>query len=215
MTVTGGFVLQAATIRVQCDVTDPESGLPLYEGLWADVRRNLTNGERKALVEQAEAIDRQAEALNADREQMTERFRDALKAAEGDDAEQARLINEQIEWMNGLAEQMSEIGVQRFNLIAPHVHGWNLVDMDTAETLPAPRVDAAAALDAITPEIAGWLLRTTLQAYRLGFPIGSRQSGAQQEPTPEPSAGNPKGSGSSSRRSRAKSSSPDPSTFAA
>jgi hypothetical protein len=143
-----------------------------------------------------------------------------IKAAEGDDAEQARLIDAQIEWINGLAEHRCPRScVHRFNLIAPHVHGWNLADMDDGgDRCPPPRVDAAAALRMpCTPETRrGGCCGTTMQAYRLGFPIGSRQSGAQPEPTPEPSAGKPKWpAGHAPADPGAKSSSPDPSTFAA
>jgi hypothetical protein len=219
MSVTGGFNLQAVTtVRIECDLKDPATGEPLYAGLWAEVRRNLTNGERRHLTEAAAEIDARVEALMKAHEAESAAYLDALKAAEGDDDRQRALIDARTSEVLAYAETMTEAGVERFGLIAPHIHRWNLVtigDAGDVEPVPSPREDAAAALAAITPEIAGWLLNTTLMAYRAGFPIGSRTSGARQEPTPEPSAEKPKTRGSNSRRSRTTSSSRSPSTFEA
>lgn len=218
MTVSGGFVLQERTVRVWCDVVDKATGEKPYDGLWADVRRNLTNGERDEFKRAANEIDERAEALTAEQNQINERFTAAVKDAEGDPAEQDRLIREQIATLTAYAERATQIGVDRFTLVAPHVHGWNLQTMNDAGEIvpvPSPREIGAAALAHITPEIVGWLLGATLQAYRAGFPVGSRTSGAPLEPTPEPNAASKPASTSNSRRSRKTSSSPNPSTFEA
>lgn len=219
MSVSGGFNLQtASTVRIACDLKDADTGDLMYDGFWIEARRNLSNGERRQLIEAATEIDQRVETLIAENKQSTDAYIEALQAAEGDAEKQTTLTQAQTVHALRYVDEITAIGIERFTLVAPHIHRWNLItigaDGDIA-AVPSPRDDVAAALDAITPDIAGWLLNATLMAYRRGFAIGSRTSGARQEPTPEPSAESPKTSGSRSRRSRPTSSSPSPSTFEA
>jgi len=209
---SGAFVLKARTVRVDCDVTEAGSEELAYPGLWAEVRRNLTNGERMELRERADDIDARADRITTEHTERHAAYVAALETAAENPEDQNRLINERVAEINEFVRQTEQVTVERFELIAPHVHRWNLNtindDGDMAP-VPSPREGGAAVMAEIDTPLVGWLLQTTLQAYRLGFPVGSRPSGAQREPTPEPSAEKPKGSGSRSRRSPAKSPSPE------
>lgn len=208
---SGAFVLKARTVRVECDVTEAGSEELAYPGLWAEVRRNLTNGEREQFREDARLIDERGEALAMERQQQSAAYIEAMKAAEDDPDKQRELIDAETAAINGYLADIEQIVHDRFMLIAPHIHGWNLADPgdgDVADSvpIPPPRADADQAYGYLNAELVNWLLRATMQAYRLGFPIGSRTSGASPEPTPEPSAESRVARGSRSRQSRKKSS---------
>lgn len=216
--MNGGVVLQAITVRVECDAKIPGTEVLAYPGLWAEVRQNLTNGERRDFRQAADALDARAEQLNTQNRDRQEQYVAALKAAEEDKDHVAALIDARSEEISVYAQQLEQIGADRFALVAPHVHAWNLYAYDDAgepQPVPAPRDGGTAVLDVIEDLIVLWLVRTTMTAYRMGFPVGSRIFGAPPEPTPEPSDEKPKDSGSSSRPSRKKSSSPSPSKFEA
>jgi hypothetical protein len=209
----GGYVLKAQTVRVECDLLDRQTKELAYPGLWCEVRRNLTIGERRDLQETANAIDaRYTELMDAARERNTA-FAETLKATpETDTAARAALVTEQTAALHQHARALDQIVIDRFTLIAPHVHRWNLFTVDDAGDyvpVPAPREGGAAIIDAIDADLVGWLVHVTLQAYRLGFVPGSATSGASPEPTPAPSETKPKASRSASRTSPKKSSGPE------
>lgn len=210
--VTAPFSLQTITTRVWCDLENKDTGERLYDGFWIDVRRNLTNGERDALIEAVRAVDEDGTALTEQRRIESEAYRAALEAM-GDTPDPARsreLIVAEGKALDQFIEDVAGILERRFALVAPFIHGWNLYDFtnpDQPVAVPAPRVDPVAARSFLNADLIGWMLTSTLQAYRLGFSIGSLKSDAQPEPTPEPSDGKTTDSASSSRRSRARSSS--------
>ena len=215
MTVPGMFIPKATTVRVWCDITDKETGEKPYDGLWADVRRNLTNGERQEFRNAAQAIDDRGNSLLEARQEASGAHVAAMKEAEGDVDRQRDLIAQEIAGADEFFANAEALAFERFELVAPHVHAWNLAEIgDDGEAIaiPAPRDGGMAVMASITSEIVRWLLDATMQAYRMGFAIGSRKSGATPEPTPEPSAEKRTAKPSSSRQSRRKSSSLDPST---
>lgn len=218
MTVPGMFIPKATTVRVWCDITDKVTGEKPYEGLWADVRRNLTNGERMEFVEASRAIDVEGEALTTTRHEQHAAYLKAMTEADGDADRQRALIAQEIAEADAFYTAAQTQMVARFELLAPHVHAWNVFEIDEQGEpvpVPPPRDGGAAVLVSINNEIVRWLLDSTIQAYRMGFAIGSRTSGAQPEPTPGPSAEKPNASTSSSRPSRKRSSSLKASTFEA
>ena len=209
---TGMFSLKATTVRVWCDI-ETEQGERPYDGLRVDVRRNLTNGELHEFRETARQIDERGTAITEARQQANAAFRAAMAEAEGDDARQAELINAETAALTAYVDDIQQVLVDRFEAIAPYILGWNLGDPgdgDVADAVPVPPPCeiGTAALAYLTNELVNWLLRVTMQAYRLGFPIGSRTSSGPEPRTPAPNDAKPTASGSRSRRSRAKSSSP-------
>lgn len=197
MAATAPFSLQTITIRVDCDVVDKQTGERPYEGFWINVRRNLTNGEREALLEAVRAIDDDSVALNEQRNAAAEAYRIAIAQARGDDDTPAdqpmieSLITAEAASIDEYIKASAAIVDRRYHLIAPHIHGWNLYDFtDPADPVPvpSPRDDAATARSFLNTDLIVWMLTATLQAYRLGFAIGSLKFGAQPEPTHEPSA---------------------------
>lgn len=202
------FSLQTITTRVWCDLEDKDTGARLYDGFWIDVRRNLTNGERDALIEAVRSIDEAGTALTEQRRAESAAYLAALEAIGEDDQARARdLVVAEGKAIDEFVNNVASILEQRFALVAPFVHAWNLYDFTDPEqpiAVPAPRDDAVTARSFLNAELIGWMLTSTLQAYRLGFSIGSLKSGAQQEPMHEQSDGKTTANGSSSRRSRMK-----------
>ena len=216
---SGGYVLKAQTVRIECDLTDKRSGDLAYPGLWAEVRRNLVIGEKRDLQEAAQELDRRSDA-NRERAMTSAADIDRRRAdlADDDTAGKTALAVEQTAMLRLFAAENDQILIDRFTLIAPYVHRWNLFTVDDAGEyvpIPSPKEAGIAVMDEIDIEMVIWLTQQTLTAYRLGFVPGSPTSGASQEPTPAPSETGPKGSTRTSRRSPRKSSGPVPSTFEA
>lgn len=209
----GGYVLKAQTVRVDCDLLDKRTGEPAYAGLWAEVRRNLTIGERRDLVEAANAIDARYRELQNAAHERSLAFNEALKAIpETEPAQRADLIATQTAALHQHARDLEQIVIDRYLLVAPHIHRWNLHTMTDAGEIvpvPTPREGGMETLVQIDADLVGWLVHVTLQAYRLGFVPGSATSGASPEPTPAPNATKPTASRSPSRRFPKKSSGPE------
>lgn len=218
-TANGGYVLKAKTVRVECELVSKQTGEPAYPGLWAEVRSNLVIGEKRDLQEAAQELDRRQDA-NRDRTMAIAADIDTRRAALADDDAEGRaaLAVEQTAMLKAFSAENDQILIERFALIAPHVHRWNLYTVDGAGEVvpvPPPKEAGVAVMDEIDIDLVIWLTQQTLTAYRLGFVPGSPTSGAPQEPTPAPKNATPTAKTSNTRRSRKKSSGPEPSTYEA
>lgn len=173
------FVTRARYTRLECEE-------PNYEGLWADVRTNLTHGEREAFIEALRELDdrqeawrlaRQAEAVAIDAA-----VADAPDAAAKAEAEAARRT-----WLRGIEDRGAEIRAARLALVAPYVRAWNVCTEDDAGQVvevPAPMDGGLASFEATDEVIEGWLVLGVVVGYRTGKGVRTSASGSGASPAP-------------------------------
>ncbi len=174
------FIVREKTTRVECN-------LPGWEGLWIEVRQNLTQGERAALIEDLEAIEDRVHELR-DRTAVWAEAHDAAVAAATDAEEKVRLRKELRQWEREYPKQLEAILSERLPLIVPHIRGWNLFargDDGEPEPLPAPVDGGVAVLADLDRDLVWWMATQILTAYRGGKSLSgsSRTRGESQAPT--------------------------------
>lgn len=199
------FVSNARYVWVECDV-------PGYEGFRAEVRQNLTQGERTTLREQLaeieERIDEVQQASMADAQALDEE----AKANDLTSADHMCLRIEQRKMLDRFNRSVEAETLRQHELIAPHVRAWNLyrsVDGGDPEPVPAPATGGVAVFEDLDRPLMQWLVREVLMAYRggKGLSVGLTKSSEQPAPTPEPTREGPQVNNTSDiRASRRKSS---------
>lgn len=197
-----GFVVNRQYVRMEA----PENSV--YAGFWAEVRQNLTNGERKTLMDALQAISEREQderaALSAEIDAMQAEIEERRTA----NAPQDKAFITKLADLTGKLDVITD-RAQRdaVALVVPHVKAWNAVEMDGDEVrpIPPPCEGGMASIDAITADMGVWLCGALLSAYRSGK--GVRTPAKKPDDLPPP-VGGPKrakggGNGASgSRRSR-------------
>lgn len=190
-----------------------DSGFP---GFWCEVRQNLSNGDRKRLVEAIDdaiqpAID-EIEASKAENRGYSAELKEGA-APERQTAILKRL-SEMSDRMDALAEQMDET---RWRLVAPYVRDWNAFEGDPPERIPPPQMGGVDSMNAVTRDMANWIAGEVLQAYRSGKGVLNRSKppGDSGLPTGGPRQASGTAKSGSTRRSRTSSPGPSASAFQA
>ena len=157
------FIVREKYTRVDCD-------LPGWEGFWIEVRQNLAQWERTALIEALEANEDRVHELQ---DAMTEwaRETDAAMAATDDPAEKKRLRAAIRAFERQYPKDLEAILAERFPLIVPHVRAWNLFargDDGEPVPLPPPCEGGVEVLVDLDRDLVWWMARQILTAYRGG-----------------------------------------------
>lgn len=162
-----GFVLREKYSRITCDE-------PGYEGLWAEVRTNLSHAEREAFLIARDELDqgaRDAFRVSAARAVAL----DAAVAEAGDDErKRTKAIKDRESFLSDQIRAGQTLRVKRFALVAPYIRAWNVCTDDYRDA-PAPAVDATGAFEWIDDVISIWLFTTCEDGYK-GGPKGVRPS---------------------------------------
>jgi hypothetical protein len=205
LAVSAPFILSERYIRV--DAPD-DSG---FAGFWCEVRQNLSNGDRRLLVEALDEIsDSAAEQIEASRVEA-ERIAESLNAGLPPTEQRAALKR-----LGELTAQMEELGelarTQRWALAAPHIRDWNAHTSEGDETpakVTPPAKGGVLSLDEITRDMADWIVNQVLMAYRSGKGVLNRSTppGDSGRPTGGPKAASGKGRNTSTTPTRPKNSS--------
>ena len=191
-----GFVVNRQYVRMEAP---EDSG---FAGFWADVRQNLTNGERRMLIDALNEItERETAALDAIRAEMQ-----ALSDA-ADAGEDRRALNAQsVPLLSRFDAEREQYQREAWLLITPHIRSWNavLMDGDVVTPIPAPADGGMASIEAITSDMAEWLCQRVLVAYRSGKGVSSslKKPGGSPPPGggPKLSSGKANGQVSPTRR---------------
>ena len=184
------FILKERFTRIDCP-------LPGYEGLWVEVRMNLSNGELQELREALSDLDEQAAEISEHYLGLAEAIDERRNALPEDDRKGRRaLLREGRENQRAYRVALTPIGVTRRNLVAPHGRARNFrAPADGGgepKPLPPPRDDPASMND-LSADVIMWLCREVLEAYTggAGFSDGSGRSGTAPEPTQTQNSGGP------------------------
>lgn len=181
------FNLGNEYVWVQCALTD-------YRDFWAEVRLDLTNGERRALKTRHDELTAQRQAIE-DRVVLKEAgLRDRHRAAfdAGDAGAMAAIAGEQIALNRDRDEARWLNQAAIYELIAPYIRNWNAVTPGTTEIAPAPQAVGIAAFDAINDVLGNWLYLALMTAYqgngfrRPATTTNSMPSAEPAEPTKKP-----------------------------
>ena len=204
-----GFVVNRQYVRMEAP---EDSG---FAGFWADVRQNLTNGERRVLIDALNEItERETAALDAIRAEMQ-----ALSDA-ADAGEDRRALNAQsVPLLSRFDAEREQYQREAWLLITPHIRSWNavLMDGDVVTPIPAPADGGMASIEAITSDMAEWLCQRVLVAYRSGKGVSSssKKPGGSPPPGGGPKLSSGKASGPASPTRRKSSPSLSASAFQA
>lgn len=184
-------------VKIECDLKD-DAGELLYPGAWVEVRKNLTNGERIALIDELEVISEEGEDLRdlfIERATAIDAEKESLASAELGADERREATREIKRKARELFREQSaatqELNKRRMTIIAPFVRGWNIYRPDETP-LPPPSVGGVDVLDEVYADFAGWLIMMCQQAYRMGKGLGTtNSSGDAQVPGQEPIVSGP------------------------
>lgn len=177
-----GFSLRHRYRRMEFDA-------PGYEGLWVEMRTNLTHAERETFLLERERIDQAARDDYRAKTERAKQIDEAVASAKTDKAratataQREAFLREQIQV--GTAFRRA-----KFGLVAPYVRAWNVCDDDFAD-VPAPAVDPDRAFTWIDDAITSWLVVSCEEAYRGGPKerSSSRPSADAPAPPPAPTTG--------------------------
>lgn len=199
------FVSNARYVWVECDV-------PGYEGFRAEVRQNLTQGERTALREQLAEIEERIDEVQETSMRDAQDLDEQAQAPNLTAADHMRLRVEQRKMLDRFNRAVEDETQRQHELIAPHIRAWNLyrsVDGGEPQPIAAPATAGVAVFEDLDRPLIQWLVREVLMAYRggKGLSVGSTKSSEQPAPTPEPTRVGPQVTDmSDTRTSRRKSS---------
>lgn len=186
------FVVAERWTWVDCDLEG-------YEGFRAEVRLNLTNGERQRLQLLLTDVDEKRQEIATRRQAKI----DALRAAKDLEGADPIALGQQLadELEATVAEH--ETNTTRIReAITPYIRAWNAAEKNDAGEIvdaPAPAVAGLAAFAAVDQVMEGWLVKATLEAYRGGN--GFRLSATKQSASGQPGSGRTDGSPAAKRRS--------------
>lgn len=213
MAVSDHFILAKRYVRVDAPA-DSE-----FAGFWCEVRQNLSNGERKLLIERldelAERANERIEAARVEAVTINDQLTAGVPIPE--QRELVKRLNAMTEQMNEVAEQSR---VDRWALVAPHIHDWNAYTSDGDEApvkVEPPDVGGVASLGEITSPMADWISTVVLQAYRSGKGVTNRSTppGGSGQPGGGPKVANGKAKSARIRPSQTSSPGPSASAFQA
>lgn len=196
MAVSDRFILAERFVRLDAPADST------FAGFWVEVRQNLTNGERKVLIERldeiAQAVAETSGPLITESNAQAERVRGGELS--GPEAAAA------IQRINAITTQLTDATatahLNAMALILPHIRDWNVYqpgeDGEPVKAEP-PATAGLSAMDAITDEMGEWLKVQVLSAYRSGKGVTKRSTppGASGLPT-----GGPKVAQSKARKAR-------------
>lgn len=199
----GLFNIRKRYTRIECEEPD-------YEGLWAEVRTNLTHDERGEFVEELAQLsvdgkDHFTRMLNAftDAQQVQiDAERALLNAASiEDEAEReaakvsalaARVVandtlwNAQQELITANSPEIVANRTKHWELVSPYIRAWNVCD-ENEQPVPPPMESGVTALPYIDQVISTWLTATIEKGYRLGK--GVRSLSKKPDDSPEQKSG--------------------------
>lgn len=205
------FNIRKRYTRIECEEKD-------YEGLWAEVRTNLSHDERGEFVEKLAQLSVDGKDHFT---QMLNRFTDAqqrqieaeklvLEAAEVDDPDERAAAKELAQSMRVAANDAvwnaqqelitansPEIVANRarhWELVSPYIRAWNICDENDAD-VPPPCESGDDALQYLDTVITSWLTSEVERGYRGGKGVRTSSSGSASTPAPTngPQLGNEKG----------------------
>lgn len=154
------FSLANEYIWIQC----PLKG---YTDVWAEVRLDLTNGERRALKTRNDELARHRQAIED---------RIAVKGKELDDRHAVAFAAKDADALAAINEELAQFAQERsearlmgqaavYELIAPYVRNWNIPAPGTTTVAPTPQAAGIAAFDAVNDVIGNWLFYAIITAY--------------------------------------------------
>lgn len=190
------FSLRTRYTRIDCEEKD-------YEGLWAEVRTNLSHAERADFVESLANISvdgkdhftRMLNAFTDAQKRQTDAELLVINASTDEEIESARIAratandavwNAQQELITANTPEIVSNREQHWSLIAPFVRAWNIYDAKE-KPVPPPEKSGLAALPHIDLVISTWLTSTIERGYRGGK--GVRTSASVSDDSPAPTSG--------------------------
>jgi hypothetical protein len=170
-----GFVVRQKFTRIEFDE-------PGYEGLWAEVRTNLTHEERDAFVSaMVELDDHSRDDISAATAQFKLLFA-AVDEAKDEKARQKAIAARDAHQTARFIEARGKRR-ERYALVAPYIRAWNVYADDVTPVSPQ---DVDAALAYTDDAIVRWLITTCSEGYKGGK--GVRPSSSKPDDVPEPTS---------------------------
>jgi len=170
-----GFVLRARYSKVEC----PE---PDYEGLWAEIRTNLTWDEKRAYLERSDQINEAIREYTVASLDEARQLDDAVRKATSE-TQKVKAVAKRQAFLDRQLNDMSVRRDQRLALIAPYIRAWNVCDAD-GNDVPAPMDGGTASFAETDETIMAWLTRAIDQGYRGGKGVRSSSSPSNDTPVP-------------------------------
>lgn len=205
MAMSPRFVVAEQYLRVEA----PEDSA--FAGFWAEVRENLTNGERQQLLDRLQEIEETDEQRFQASHAVTRELDERMTAAAGNVSAQAIVAAEIDIFLEAWRRETESRKRLKWALVTPYIRAWNVAtrDGEDAEYIdaPPPSVGGIAALEHVTEDMAIWLCSLVLAAYRLGKGVNRqlKKPNASPGPTPGPNIASAKARKTSSTRRRPKS----------
>ena len=201
MAVSNMFILTDRYVRV--DAPDDSE----FAGFWCDVRQNLSNGDRRILIDRLDELG----AAASDEIEASRQLADAIRAqlVDGVPPDEQRALIRQLGEMTDRMETLADQAVRdQWALVAPYVRDWNAYQGDPPERIPPPAEGGVESMDAVTRDMSNWIVREVLQAYRSGKGVTKRSTppGASGLPMGGPKASSNGASASPSQAHRKSSS---------
>lgn len=205
MTMSPRFVVAENYLRVDA----PQESA--FAGFWAEVRENLTNGERQVLLDRLQEIEDGDERRFQDSRTTTRELDARMTAAAGDVSQQAAIAAEIDVYLEQWRRETETRKRLKWALITPYIRAWNVATRDGEDAAyldtPPPSVGGIASFEHVTEGMGVWLCSLVLAAYRLGKGVRWQLSKPNDSPglTPGPNIASAKARKASSTRRRPKS----------
>lgn len=174
----GVFVLKARYTRLDCTERD-------YEGLWAEVRTNLSHQERREFLEGSDAIRRRIrdyrDSQMATAEKVDDDVENAVTAKD-----RAIATSKRSDFIDERETAMAALAKERLSLISQFIRAWNIAD-ESGKDVPSPADSGEVAFEHTDDVIVSWLQSEIEVGFRGGKGVRSRPS--VSESLPEPMSG--------------------------
>lgn len=162
-----------------------------YEDVSAEIRTNLSHGEREAFIEASNRIKRDLWDFIESRIAAGAKLDEAVTNAKDQKAKVAA-IEKRRAFIDEQDRGTDPFRIRRIELVAPYIRDWNLGDVDADGTIvkiPPPIDGGVMSFATVDEVVLAWLLDAIEQGYRGGK--GLRTRSRASDPTPEPTSAPP------------------------
>lgn len=170
--------------------------LPFHEEIRIEVRVDLTNGERRRLIDRNRELVAQSVAIQ---QRANERLKDLQEqhraAYAAQDASKLEAVSEQLVTLADERMEADQITLrQRCEILAPFIRSWNIAHPEKDEPAPSPQAIGVDAFDVVSEQFVLWAYTALVGAYQKnGFwptviramTASSNASASPAEPTPK------------------------------
>jgi hypothetical protein len=157
-----------------------------YDDVSAEIRTNLSHGEREQFIDASNRIKRDLWDYLEGRIALATKIDAAVRDAKTDKA-RAVAIAKRTQFRDEQDRGTDPFRIRRIELVAPYIRDWNLGEIDAdgeIVKIPPPMDGGLMSFATVDEVVLAWLLESIEQGYRGGKGLRTRSAASVPSPAP-------------------------------